>query len=135
MDITYSSANLALFNALETTLGIINTCLPVLRPVMQKISSPGMFEWTTAWTNNTTNGSRRWYETSSVRDPKSQGERFNRIDDQLYPLNEYAPESSVQIGRQSQNSSEEGYNVNPRRERSQENIRVTQVFQVDSRPR
>ena len=50
-------AKIALFTCLEALLGIINACLPVLKPVVSKLRSTGMFG--SFWTKTSTATSPR----------------------------------------------------------------------------
>lgn len=45
-DVTSSCAPLALWTVLEPTLGVVNACLPVMRPALQKIFGSDAILWT-----------------------------------------------------------------------------------------
>ncbi|MCJ1456493.1 hypothetical protein MMC28_006854 [Mycoblastus sanguinarius] len=82
-DLTYSLASGGLWTVLEPTLGIINACLPVIPPVIQRLSNSRAFSWAQRASKSGQTGSgilsthERGNETSA---------RFKRLDDRSYPL-------------------------------------------------
>ncbi|PVI01621.1 hypothetical protein DM02DRAFT_627521 [Periconia macrospinosa] len=50
-DFAYASVDLSIWSVLEPTLGIVNACLPVLRPIIARLMNSPAFVWarTTVW--------------------------------------------------------------------------------------
>ncbi len=46
-DLTYTDAPGACWSTLEPTLGVVNACLPIMRPVLRKLFHSGIFSWST----------------------------------------------------------------------------------------
>ena len=86
MNPTYSAAVIARWSILEPTLGIVNSCFPVLRPVMQKLVPSKVI----AWTRGSSKDSRRpWSpspENTLLHSKEGAKKHFHRLEDHLYPL-------------------------------------------------
>ena len=84
-NITYSIAPEGLFTLLEPTLGIISACLPVIRPVITKLSKKSTIPSSEHY------GSKAGRSTSARHSSHGQNSgftpnRFQRLDDHAYPL-------------------------------------------------
>lgn len=84
-NITYSIAPEGLFTLLEPTLGIISACLPVVRPVLNKLSKNAPIPSTEQY------GSKSARAASARHSSHGQNggfapKRFQRLDDYAYPL-------------------------------------------------
>ena len=93
-DITWSNEPPGLWTFIEPALSIINTCLPVLQPVLDKIirslgvkrNSPSTKSW-----NESSGGGK----SSAMRHGAGEGRNFKRLDDQAYPLTKHTGNYSV----------------------------------------
>jgi hypothetical protein len=90
-DFWYSSAGLANWSVLEPTLGIVNACLPVLRPVAQKILGSKVFAWKSGSGEGSAQAiSRRSFSYGVKRGEKCTDDGESRLSSgaerQLYPL-------------------------------------------------
>lgn len=92
LDFTYSVVPDLVFGALEIELGIVNACLPLLRPVLNKLSG-SEWDFATGWTRKTDMGDR------SSKNQKGSGyvnhRSFDRLPDNIYPLSGVAPGAST----------------------------------------
>ncbi|MCJ1401369.1 hypothetical protein MMC11_004581 [Xylographa trunciseda] len=90
-DPTITGAIIAQWSILEPTIGIVNSCFPTIRPVLQKYFPS--IAWTKKLTSKNSSGSR---STQSVRSPFSNKaspsstvgskKQFQRLEEDLYPL-------------------------------------------------
>lgn len=105
-DITYSIGPMGLWTGLEPTLGIINACLPVIQPILHKLSQKNVFSWGQSAT-------KRGHVGSGVQGAHEGGgeytrKKFQRLDDHIYPLTETfgnfneigKPQSGADFGEQ-----------------------------------
>ena len=78
---------MGLWTLLEPTLGIFNACLPVIQPVLHKLSASKLFSWThdTAQ-NGLTKASEQFVGGKST--DFSGNKKFQRLEDHTYPLTE-----------------------------------------------
>lgn len=87
VDFTYSSAMLSIWSVLEPTLGIVNACLPLIRPASDKL-----FCLVSLWFNWSTKKTKFEHRLvhvpteplSSANEPDRKN--FQRLYDHLYPL-------------------------------------------------
>ncbi|TGJ87547.1 hypothetical protein E0Z10_g1200 [Xylaria hypoxylon] len=86
-DFTYSVVPDLIFGALEIELGIVNACLPILRPLVSKLFG-GKPPSSKDWSNNSEMNSEgsKTYSKSRLLKTRS----FERLPDDSYPLNEAA---------------------------------------------
>jgi hypothetical protein len=141
-DITFTQVHFALFNVLETLLGILNTCLPVLRPVLKKIPITKSFSWTKNTKETGSSDARSyqktWYRRNKV--PSSYRSKlgdpdFQRIDEHRYPLNEITSvdgHNTVKVGRADTSTDDIEGLVGFTSDDTVNKIRVTQDWQVIS---
>lgn len=132
LDITYSSYHLAMFNTLETFLGIINTCMPVLRPVLRKILSSKALGWTQNGSTGSGSGSKWSREVNNSTNPRTKepkNRQFVRMHEP-YPLTDLSTtHTSIIHNGDLENNSPKDRNTD-----ASGRIRITQQWQVDSRP-
>ncbi|RDL41339.1 Uncharacterized protein BP5553_01318 [Venustampulla echinocandica] len=105
MDFTYTVVEDTIFGGLELELGIINACLPILRPLFSKAFGSNS-ALASIWTRKTENDSTDKSKTNWSSQKESK--RFHRLNDDTYPLTDlttttiYANndvESQVEQGR------------------------------------
>lgn len=86
-DVTYDIVLDDICTSLEPTLGIINACLPVLQPVLSKLSGSTIFSWSKWKSSRRT--SRGWLgskKTPIELSNESKSGKFHRLPADLYPL-------------------------------------------------
>jgi hypothetical protein len=92
LDLSYSGAALARWSVLEPTLGVVNACLPVMRPVLQKLLGSSRFEWTKASRGSRKNvdAESEWLPGPAKGAPSSHPDtkHFHRLTNDSYSLNE-----------------------------------------------
>lgn len=87
LDLTYDSVSNNIYTSLEPTLGVINACLPLLRPVFSKLSGNMM---TIRYKRRSNGGILRENRGSKeppvepFNEPKSR--KFHLSPDEIYPL-------------------------------------------------
>lgn len=87
VDFTYSSAMLTVWSVLEPTLGIVNACLPLIRPATDKLFRPGPLWY--KWSTKKTKSEHRWPHgppgpSSPPNDPRTKDSQ--RLYNDSYPL-------------------------------------------------
>ena len=89
-DFTYSAASLSIWSILEPTLGIINACLPLIRPACQEVFKSNVFAWSKASTaqRKTDSGHSHRSNKPPLQSKASNAQNFHRLYDHLYPLEE-----------------------------------------------
>ncbi len=86
-DVTYDGLLDDICTALEPTLGVINACLPILQPVVSKISGSTSLAWSRLRSSGGTSRARlRPKGTPIEPSADSQSGRFHRLPADLYPL-------------------------------------------------
>ncbi|MCJ1419733.1 hypothetical protein MMC32_006089 [Xylographa parallela] len=89
-DPTISGATIAQWSILEPTIAIVNSCFPTIRPVLHKYF-PSL-ALTKRFTSKTSSGSRSTHSPLSTKTSPSSTvgakKQFQRLDDDLYPLQE-----------------------------------------------
>lgn len=102
---TYGAAALARWSVLEPTLGIVNACLPLMRPVIQKFHKANILSWIkcTKGARKESSSKRRWFNGSkwtSGDTDETDKQSFRRLADHLYPLeDDPVVRSQTVIGR------------------------------------
>ena len=97
-DITYTAVDFGIYNIAETLLGIFNACLPVTRPVFQKLSSSEYLQWTqcsicTSGHDSDSQNQWHWAVTPAKSYSHGPGKRSTqKVDDAFYPLGNIASE-------------------------------------------
>lgn len=81
---TKSFASVGLLAILEPLLGIVNACLPVMRPVLQKFSKTNLLSRTGKNTN--ASGRASGHKVFTVGSGSGQGNYFRRLGEGSYPL-------------------------------------------------
>lgn len=105
-DFTYSAAALSRWSVLEPTLGIVNACLPLLRPVIRQIRKAGILSSMQGTTNASeeSNMERRFFSSSkrtSCHTNEIDTRSFRRLADP-YPLeDDPVVRSQIAIGKAS----------------------------------
>lgn len=128
-DFTYSAAALSRWSVLEPTLGIVNACLPLMRPVIQQIRKAGILSSMQGTTNASkeSNTERRFFSSSkktSGHTDENDTRSFRRLADP-YPLeDDPVVRSQTVIGK----ASSEGHSP----ERAKNVIEVTTGWDVHS---
>ncbi|KAM0798209.1 hypothetical protein BDR22DRAFT_399277 [Usnea florida] len=94
-DVTYSETNFALYNNLEVLLGIFNACLPVTRPVLQKISNKSHLLWTENFSrpggSTGVSSAKKWLmglAKLTANTGSSDNSKFRQLEEQIYPMND-----------------------------------------------
>jgi len=127
---------------LETTLGIVNTCLPVCRPSLRKLYPSSAVAWTRSkiYSRGSSHNTSRWYGSISNRpsDSESKNNAFQKINDvdQRYPLTDIMgtqTESAIvggdPSGRLSDLESQSEHSIS---KSHHQNIRVLRQWEVKS---
>ncbi|KAI1439380.1 hypothetical protein F5Y02DRAFT_405874 [Annulohypoxylon stygium] len=83
LDFTYSVVTDLIFGALEIELGIVNACLPILRPLVRKVfqSESTFFK---GWSKKTNSIASKTYKSST----SNSNRKFRYLPDDIYPLRE-----------------------------------------------
>lgn len=76
-DVTKSYASVGILSLLEPLLGVINACLPFMKPILRKFTQAKML----AWTKGTGTGT-----SASGGSNVDRFKQFQRLDDAAYPL-------------------------------------------------
>ena len=87
-DVTYDNVTDDITTALEPTLGVINACLPVLQPVLSKLSGTTSLVWS-KWRASgagTSHERLRNKGTTSERIDDLEPRKFHRLPADIYPL-------------------------------------------------
>ena len=86
-DLSYDSVPDRICSALEPTLGVVNACLPLLKPVASKMSDGTMLAWSKLRSSGgTSRGGLGFPETPFEPSVKPKSRTFRRIPGDLYPL-------------------------------------------------
>ena len=95
-DITYNNILDDICSSLEPTFGVINACLPILQPVMSKVSDSTIVAWSKWKSSGGT--SRGWLRTQGTPFEPSDGypksRRFHRLPADPYPLTDITASQS-----------------------------------------
>jgi hypothetical protein len=85
-DVTYTIVLDNIMSALEPTLGVINACLPLLQPIIPKISENKIITWFKSLT--TMRSSATGFSKTDSKQPsgKFASHHFDRLTPDLYPL-------------------------------------------------
>lgn len=120
-DLTYTVTPGAIYTVLEPTLGVVNACLPTIKPAIVKLFGSKALNWTRhdRSKNSGRSGSTPQASGRSQRKVKGNITRdFERLDDE-FPLNEIRIETGDHAGNNFENG---GSN----------NIHVDRVFSVNN---
>lgn len=113
-DMTYTVTPGAIYSILEPTLGVVNACLPTIKPAINKMVGASTWNWTTrGYSSNNKKASSAASKDRKI--PSAVNREFVRLDDDI-------PLTSVQAGNQSNVNVEEGGNT----------ITVTRAWEVDN---
>lgn len=87
VDFTYSSAMLCVWSVLEPTLGIVNACLPLVRPATDKLYREGLL-WFKRFTEKLRSEHRLLHVSPQPLSPPNDphAKNFYRLYNHLYPL-------------------------------------------------
>lgn len=91
-DMTFTVTEAAYWSVLEPTLGVVNACLPVMRPALRKLFHKDMFTWSKVYGTQST-ARRQWFQgrTRPSRDKDGLEEnRFHRLNNPEYLLTDLA---------------------------------------------
>jgi hypothetical protein len=85
MDPTYTGSGIAIYSVLEPTLGVVNACLPVIRPAIRKLGGNGFLTWGNKTKNSTrdTHGSHAHERQLSSTKKSAYTHEFERFDDDI----------------------------------------------------
>lgn len=86
-DVTYESVLDNICTALEPTLGVINACLPILQPVLSKLSGNTKLAWSKL--TSTKGPSREKFAAQGAlfeQSKDSRSRKFHQLSGDLYPL-------------------------------------------------
>lgn len=93
LDFTYTIVADTIFGGLEIELGIINACLPLLRPLLRKLTSSS----TGLTTYNTNPGRSDGFNSSQTKSSTiASSKNFSRLRENVYPLHDM--ETSIHGG-------------------------------------
>ena len=121
---------------LEPNLGIINACLPVIQPVIQKLTGFPIF----AWTRGTNKESQLWLRSNETgKRSTTSANHFQRLDEHTYPLTNANPTRNQITGPENKTKfgfcDPEGQEVNYEVEPARMHISVKKDWDVESRDR
>lgn len=94
-DLTYTETPGAIYSVLEPTLGVVNACLPTIKPAINKILGPGTLKWSQhdpeskGFSNKTTVHDRSRKYGASAKGNVTRD--FERLEDE-FPLNDIVVE-------------------------------------------
>lgn len=83
-DFTYSVSLIGIWSFLEPSLGIVSACLPVMQPVLSKISTASVISWTkNLGSKNATSKAQFWGNggSGSTERIDSRPKKFQRLED------------------------------------------------------
>ena len=105
MNITYTAFTFGIYNLLETLLGIFNACLPVTRPVFQKVYNTDFFVWTRGSKESKPSSGgdsqKQWIwglPKSRSTAHGSDKKKFQQLDEQFYPLSTIGTRNETSVG-------------------------------------
>ena len=106
-DVSYDAVLDSFVSSLEPTLGVINACLPILQPVISKISDGTNLAWSKLTSSdNTPREGSRYQGTPLEPLIKSKSQRFRRLPADLYPLTDITATQSYTSGLARQTASD-----------------------------
>jgi hypothetical protein len=87
LDFTYTVVQDTIFGGLEVELGIINACLPVLRPLFGKAFT-AKSTLSNSWSRKTEPSSQKPISTWSHTKAQSRSKKFKRLEDDSFIMSE-----------------------------------------------
>lgn len=79
LDFTYTIVNDTIFGGLEIELGIINACLPILRPLFGKVFAATSAGFTSAWSKQSNLNSSGRKNTWTSQSHRVEPNKFHRL--------------------------------------------------------
>ena len=89
-DATYNIVLDNIMSALEPTLGVINACLPLLQPIIPKVSETKIVTWFRSLTTLRSSGTGLSKTVSKQPSGESKSHHFERLTPDLYPLSDFS---------------------------------------------
>lgn len=134
-DFTYTIWHFAIFGPLEPMLGIVSACLPMLPPVIAKVTNGRMMAWakkSRPGTGDKSSSSWPYYATRSIGSSSKRTSGYRRWEDTDYSLIDRP--QAARIRAENTFEANDQLSGNQLRDAEDGRIRITTHMKIDSSP-